>query len=214
MVTNSGLGRMLLVLALVAACGDDSTDQPRSGATIPEVPAACAGPGRDGAEEVRAFEWQAARSQIASSTTQPVWLGFSRTLSVTDARDELGGLTAHGVLLAYEQKQGTYAKVQQRFPAAAIDDPAFEETAAQVLAMAVSPANAPRIGSPDAFDPVDESVQAGQPPIAGLLVSGDIAQVFASDECLVHSMATKEAPTGPQVSPAIEPDPGPLGDPG
>ena len=210
MVTNLRLGRVLIVVAVLAACGEDSTDEPTSAPTVPEVPAACAGPGRDGAEENRLVEWDAARSQIASSPTEPVWLGFSRALSISEARAELGTLTAQGALLAFEQKQGTYAKVHERFPAVAIDDPAFEQAAAQVLAMGLSPANAPRIGPPDAFDPVDESVQAGQPPIAGLLVSGDIAQVFASDECLVHSMATAEASMGPQVSPAIEPDPDPL----
>jgi hypothetical protein len=204
------------VVLLLGGCGsDDAPSEPSASepgdsttAGIPIEPAACAGPSRDGTEEGRQYTWELVRAALADDPATAVWLGFSHIVTVDEVGGLPGDLTASGVQLVFEQQQGTYAKAQVGFDPVSVTDPALRQAAVDLLASSVGPPAAALPGiAPNVFDPVDPDVLAGAPPIAGLRVRGDIAAVIAADECLVFSLAPGDAPTGPEISPAIEPDP-------
>jgi hypothetical protein len=155
---------------------------------------------------VRLAQWRLVTNLMAVHPDAEVWIGLSRVMSVDEVGKAFGSLTAHAVLVVYEQRQGTYLKGQERITAVRIDDASFGGAADAVLQEALSPSNAPRIGSPNAFDPVDESVVAGHAPIGGLLVSGQVGTVVAAQKCLVYSMATSDTSGMVSISPAIEPE--------
>jgi hypothetical protein len=196
-------GLVVAVAALaVSSCTGDNTADSRSPTSTSQVgeteaPADCAGPGRVSTEEFRQADWVVANEQLADAEDGPVWLGFSRTLSVAEASQAMGSLTAHAALLVYEERQGTYAKVHGGLPDVQLESPEFGALTAELLR--------PSSEKGGLFEPVDAQVRAGSPPIAGLLVSGDdLATVLAQNECLIHSMAPGGA-DGPVTAPSIEP---------
>ena len=196
-----------VLLALTGACSDDGATGDTS-PELPAAPAACAGPARTGLEEVHRYSWASAQAQLEADAGSKVWLGFSRVLSVDEVGELLQPLTVHMVQLVYEEAQGTYLKAQIAVPDVRADDPAFGQAARGLLEHAAGrpPVSLPGIEA-GATDPVDPAVVAGEPPIAGLMVSGDVAGVITVEPCLIHSMAPGDIATPAPISPAIEPDP-------
>jgi hypothetical protein len=194
-----------VALLLIGACA--SGDGPRSAPVgIPRAPAACAGRGRDGMGEIRTQQWDAARAALEADRTADVWVGFSRVLSVAQVAKLPGSLIARGVLLVYEQRQGTYAKVQQYLPDVSVSDPSFGRQASDVLGRSAAVPNQLPGGAPDVFQPAEPDVAAGRPPIAGLKVTGDVAKLLHDDPCLIHSMSPGRSQQPAAIPPAIEPD--------
>ena len=201
-------GVLLATLLLAVACSDDD-DGGGAGtaAELPDGPAACAGAPRDGLAEGHAFQWDAAVTALEADPAARVWLGFSRVLSVADVGKLLEPLTVHHVLLVYEENQGTYLKAQGPVPDVPADDPAVRDAARALLGEVGGRTNPLPIGSPDALQPADPAVASGDPPIAGLVASGDIATAIDADPCLIHSMAPGDLGSPSAISPAVEPDP-------
>lgn len=130
-----------------------------------------------------------------------IWVGFSDVITVQEAEALLGSLRATGVFLAYEEKQGTYAKGYF-----APDEPgamsSVDELAAQALDGMLGSADE---GTP--FEPGDPEVRAGEPPIVGIRVEGsgnEVAEIVTADPCRVYSLALGTA-DGPELTTAVEP---------
>jgi hypothetical protein len=202
-------------LLLAPACGG-SADVTRSAGSsstvapsraIPDGPASCAGPGRQAEEgERRLAEWTYAKEHVEAAPETPVWLGFARILSADEVGDALAPIEVLGVHLVYEQRQGTYAKIVQEMAPVPADAPEVEHTARLALAQGMGQPNLLDVGGADAFEPVDAEVRSGQPPFAGVLVSGDVAAAIAGDPCLVYSIAIDGSGTAAPLPPAIEPE--------
>ena len=195
-----GVGVGLLV---VAACGDEAEP---GAAGVPTTPAACAGPGSSVLEEDRLAQWSAASAALNADPGARVWLSFNEALTVEQAGEYLRPLTAHAVMIVYEQRQGTYLKGLDQVPDVAVDDPAFGEAARTLTAQNLGIPNRLPVGGADAFEPVDPSVAAGEPPIVGVLVTGDVERVLHERECLVFGLMQDLDGMLPPIAPSIEPE--------
>jgi hypothetical protein len=178
---------------------------------VPAAPAACAGP-RGSLDEVRPEQWAFTARRLADDPNAEVWLAFGRTLSPKETGDAFGSLTAHGVQVIYEQRQGTYVKAQDRFPAVPVDDPAVERAARQAIGPALAMINPLPIGDPHGLEPADDQIGITQIPIGGLLVSGNVAAAIRENKCLVYGLTIRDGDF-PPISPAIEPQIDPQGQP-
>ena len=207
------LGAICLASCIVlGACGGDdaSSNAPVPGTAgldrVPTGPPDCSEPSRDGTAEQRLQNWRQAADALTEDPGTTVWVGFNRVLSIAEIEALPGGLLVSGVQLVFQQQQGTYVKAQQQFDPVPVGDPTVGEQAISILGSATASPSVSLPGiAPNAFDPKDPGVQRGEAPIAGLRVSGDIAAVIAAEGCLVYSLASGDAATGPEVSTAIEP---------
>jgi hypothetical protein len=196
----------LVLVGLLASCSSSESSGDTTASAVQPVPAECSGHDRTSTGNLRERQWRAAVEQLTETTDESVevWVGFSNVVTAQEAADWLGSLEVTGLFLAYEEQQGTYAKVY-----VGPDRPEATSSVEELAAQAVS---GMRSRSRDeatatALEPVDSEVRAGEAPVVGIRVKGsgtEIAGTISAAPCGVYSLAPGDA-QGPELTTAVEP---------
>ncbi len=198
---RSCIARVALCIGLTG-CGGSQDASP----VLPVEPAACAGEGRRSTDDQRLEQWQTVREELLADAGAPseVWVGLAEVTSAGEVTRLVSGFGVSGIFLAYEQEQGTLAKVIDAPPEGTIEPDEIEAFAEHVLRRTIGGVGGEGAGP---FAPADAEVVAGAPPIVGVRLQGEadgLATFIAEESCSVHSLAPADA-TAPVLAATVEP---------
>lgn len=196
------LRRLAVAIVVAAGCTGDDDRVAESGSAssgaLPAAPAGCAGPDAGPAEEHRHDLWSFVGQHLADATgsTAEMWVTFGDVRPPEAVEELVGDVDVTGVFLAFEEQQGTVSKIVDR------SHGPLTEQAEAALERRLAASRG------EAFEPVDPSVAAGEPPVAGVLLRGDasdLARFVASNRCHVYGVAPASGEPFAVISPRIEP---------
>lgn len=197
--TDAMRGAWLLLMAMLLAACTSTTES----SSFPMEPAPCAGPRLPGVlEEDRRTGWRSIAEMVDDAEDDErvrAWVTFDRIRSTEEASMLAEGMRLNGVLLVWDEVQGTTAKAwdgsHDEFGSAELPDRA-RATLRRSL-------DRPREAH---LQPADPDVSAGNPPVGGVLAVGtpeELSRFVRENECSVYSVGRPTHPVRGGGSPPL-----------